>query len=579
MSNRLKQAWKAAGIGAIVLANVLLFPPLTLYLGNREEFTAPLLTILAVYLPPALFLTAVVAALGGASSERGFSRFVSVLGAIAALLWLQGNILVWSYGVLDGSSIRWTEHAWRGVLDASVWIAVLLAAIYAHERLGKTLVAVAAVTFGIQLLAAAVSLNAAGDVLAGTDRSRAAEDQRALFRFSSGDNVVQIVMDGFQSDIFAEILRDSDNAALLEALDGFTFFEDHMGVFPYTEMTLPAMMAGKIYRNQVPKDEFTTDAMRGPTILNAAYAAGYEIDIAAPVSLESVYTRGAYSNSLAIANNRHVSERDYVLNDSAKLADLALFRVVPHFAKALVYRDALWILQSRIAGEGYLQLQYFADLAFLEQLAANMTADRPVPVYKLLHLMLSHRPTVGNERCEYDGRRETERHTVMVQARCGLKHVADVLQRMRELGIYDRAVIVLMADHGAWIHPEGYVDAGTDDAAPTPLTVGMALPVLAIKPRAARGPLAVSAAPTSIIDVPKTIATLTGIEAGFGGLDAFAIESDQVRVRSHLIYGYGRNPDREGYLFPISEYEVDGSPFDADAWRLVARHHPEGVAK
>ena len=579
MVSRVRQLWQSAAIGAIAVSNVLLFAPFTLYVGNRDEFTVPLSAILAEYLLPGLALVAVIALIGAASSRRAFAPFLSALAAFAVLLWLQGSILVWPYGVLDGSAIAWTEQAWRGVLDSALWLAALLAAIYLHERFGRLFVVAAVVTFGIQLALAVAAL--AGDTTvfsARADRTTAAEDQQAIFRFSTDDNVVQIVMDGFQSDIFEELISDPDNASLLAVLSGFTFFKDHLGVFPFTEMTLPAIVSGKTYRNHVPKDRFIAEAMRGDTILNAAYEAGYEVDIAAPASLENVYTQGSYTHSFAIANDRHVTERDYVVNNAAKLADLAIFRVVPHFAKALVYRDQLWLLQSRITGEAYLQLQYFADLAFLKQFAERMSVGRPTPVYKLLHLMLSHRPTVGNERCEFDGRRPTRRRTVMVQARCGLQHVVNILQRLRELDIYDDAVIVLMADHGAWIHAAGYVaaDAGRSSDAPSALTVGMAVPLLAIKPRGASGPLAVSTAPTSVIDAPKTIANLMGIASDFGGLDAFAIEAGNSRTRSHFIYGYGRNPDHDGYLFPLSEYEVDGSPFDAGAWRLVRRHLPAG---
>jgi hypothetical protein len=239
-----------------------------------------------------------------------------------------------------------------------------------------------------------------------------------------------------------------------------------------------------------------------------------------------------------------------------------------------VYRDELWVFQAKVLPEAYLQMQYFSDLAFLGRLAERMSVGREAPVYKIMHLMLSHRPTVGNERCEFDGKRPTNRETVTHQARCGLQGVLAVLRRMRELGIYDASTIVLMADHGAWVPVQTAAQANNDSDAISATTIAMAIPVLAVKPPASSGEIQISDAPTSIIDVPATIAGILGIDADFPGVPAFSNDGDSARKRRHLTYAYGINPNAEGFLFPMQEYEISGSPFDPAAWRQVATHPP-----
>lgn len=566
----------ASGLAVVIAANLFLFAPFTLYTGNVDEFNVPLTSILEEYiwwaclalagLPlPAMFL-------------RGHRRtaWIAFLAALCVLLWLQGNILVWDYGVLDGRSIDWLDGLWRGVLDGAIWIGLILVALYGYQRFGKMLVTAAFATFGIQLILLVTAI-AGGATGQGTMPVAApvAEDREAVFRFSRENNVLHVVMDGFQADLFEEIVNDPANAELRDALEGFTFFRQNLGVYPYTEMTMPALVSGRIYRNEQPKADFVAETMRGHTILNAAKAAGYEVDIAASTGLRNVYARGSHDHSYAIANNQHVSERDYVINDAAKLADLSLFRLAPHFAKILVYNDQLWLVQARVTGEGWLQLQYFADLAFLEQFRARMSADRDVPVYKLLHLMLSHTPTIGDEDCGYDGRRATTRENVIVQATCGLRGVVDVLQQMRTLGVYDDSLIVLMADHGAWIEAAGF-DGAVDDEYVNALTVGMALPVLAVKPRGTTHEFATSDAPTSLIDVPATIAALAHIDAEFDGRVVFDLEDDEPRQRTHMIYAYGENDEHPGYLNPLTEFAVDGYAFRASDWQRLGRNLPGG---
>jgi len=527
-------------------------------------------SLLAIISPYAGGLAVALALVGLVLPKRGQNRYTSLLSALAVLLWLQGNILVWNYGVFDGSSINWMTGIWRGILDISVWIAVLLLAIYGYRKLGKGLLIVALATLAMQTLSAMITLSSNTQVLRARDVVANLEGRTEVMRFSASENIVHIVMDGFQSDIFASILNDTKVRDFKSELRGFTYFDQHLGAYPYTQLTVPAMLSGKLFRNEGPVDTFIAQTMQGPTVINNAFAAGYEVDIAAPAALRNVYALGDYSNAFGIASSGHVSAQDIATIDAAKLTDLALFRVLPHFAKALVYRDELWIFQALVQSDAFLHLQYFSDLAFLDDLAAEMSTDRDTPVYKMIHVMLSHRPFVGNERCEFDGRKQGSRDEVTTHAQCGLLGVLNVLQRMKDLGIYDSSLIVLMADHGAWVPVENFESSTQVDA----LTVAMATPTLAIKPRDASHAFQVSNAPSSMIDIAASIAHLAGIDGGFEGQSVFSIAADEARQRRYFTYGYGANPDAKGYLFPMQEWLVNGNPYESESWQKIDRLLP-----
>ncbi len=568
-----QQGLQPAALAAISLLTIGCFAVLSIYAGNSDEFVAPFGKLLLVYAPYLLLLSIGAGLLGFIMTAEGALRYKAILSAVAVLVWLQGNILLWDYGSLDGRNIDWMSADWRGVLDLSIWIIILALSITAYKRIGTVLVIAAIATLPIQAVNSAATIISGPAELSGADIIDIDPRARdAMFSFSSSSNVVHIVMDGFQSDIFAEIVDNYPDRNLHDELRGFTFFAEHLGVYPYTQLTMPALLSGKLYRNDIPVDDFVRSALQGNTILNAAFKAGHEVDIAAQISLANVYGIGNFSHSYGITPGDHVSAWDYTLNDAAKLIDLALFRVVPHFAKALVYRDQLWVFQGRIRAESYLQLQYFSDLAFLRQLAEKMSVNRDKPVYKMIHVMLSHRPTVGSEQCEYDGQHSLSRANVTKQARCGLLAVLDVLRRMKELGIYDESLIVLMGDHGAWVPVETLRNGEAEAADIDAMTVAMAMPVLAIKRPGDDAEFQVSTAPTSIIDIPATIDRIMNLGAEFDGVSVFEIDPDTKRTRTHLTYGYGINPKAKGFLFPMHEYSIRGSPLDATAWQQKARH-------
>ena len=572
----IKRIVMSAAVGAMPVLSLGCFTTLAIYSGNTAEFSMSFIDLLRFYLPYLLAAVGVCGLAGATLPATALLRYHSILAALAVLIWLQGNILVWDYGVLDGREIDWLAGAWRGVLDLAIWIAVLGVAAFAYKRVGKLLVTAATAAVAIQLVGAVFTVSGRPDASTSRPDIQASEESRAaIAQFSSQKNVLHIVMDGFQTDIFEAIVADPASRITDQDLRGFTLFRNHVGLYPYTQLTVPAILTGKQYRNQIPVADFIERALAGETILSAAAMHGYEVDIAVPRFLMSSYAQTRYTHAFATVSNEHVSDADYVRTDAARLLDLALFRVVPHFAKALVHRDELWVFQALAQPEAYLQMKYFSDLKFLENVADTMSIDREAPVYKLMHVMLSHQPTVGSERCEYDGRHSTNRTTVTNQARCGLWQVLRILRQMQELGIYDDSLIVLMADHGAWVPIEPAEGFAGSDA--SPLTAAMALPVLAIKPPNAGAAYSVSEAPTMITDVAATIAAMSGLNGQFPGESAFEIDPDRIRQRQHLSYGYGINPESEGYLFPMQEYEISGSPYDGAAWKKGQRYLPGGA--
>lgn len=568
---------QGAALAALPLLTLCVFTPLLIYSGNASEFTASFAQIELAYLPYFALLILAAGLVAALLNTGGYQRMQALTGAVACLLWLQANILVWDYGALDGRSIEWTAGAWRGVLDSVIWAGAIIVSILAFKRTGPLFVRAAIVVCVIQLTAAAVGM--AGDDAASLQHSDIEENQasrEALLRFSTSKNVVHIVMDGLQTDLFEQLVETPLNNGedVREQLQGFTLFRNNLGVFPYTQLTIPAMLSGAVYQNHMPVLDFVDETLSGNTILNSASDAGFDVDIAAKVALRNVYAKSRHTNALGISNSTHVSARDYIINDSARLIDLSLFRALPHFAKALIHRDELWVFQGMVRSASYLHMQYFADLAFIKNLSQEMRVDRAAPVYKMMHLMFAHRPTVGDENCQFDFVRATGRKNVLQQARCGLQAVLDVFSRMKELGIYDDSLIILMADHGAWVRLRDFDPQKKSDAINSK-SAAMAVPLLAIKRSNDTGAYRVSDAPTSIADLPATVAAALGLKAQFPGIDVFTLAENGTRERRHYKYFYGENRKAPGYLNKMHEVIVNGSVFDHEAWRNGRKYLPQ----
>ena len=95
----------------------------------------------------------------------------------------------------------------------------------------------------------------------------------AIYELSADRNLIHIVLDIFPSHIFAEI-RDGDRPAVDRGWSGFTFFREHLGAFRTTLGSMPAMLTGVPWRNEMRFDRY---ARRHPSVFHALGQHGYRL--------------------------------------------------------------------------------------------------------------------------------------------------------------------------------------------------------------------------------------------------------------------------------------------------------------
>ena len=103
-------------------AQVLLFGPWTVHATNRSQFLLPFWSLAPRWIALLALASALLAAVGLVLPPRAFRRYVAGLCAAGVLLWVQGNLLVADYGVLDGGGLDLASHVRRGPVEAGLWV-------------------------------------------------------------------------------------------------------------------------------------------------------------------------------------------------------------------------------------------------------------------------------------------------------------------------------------------------------------------------------------------------------------------------------------------------------------------------
>jgi hypothetical protein len=573
-----------AAVALLAPSVVCLLGPFTIFTNNSAEFAVAFGELAAPWLVRTAALNWVLLAgigcLIAALSERLARIYVALLFALGLLLWGQGNLWNASYGVLAGQDQNLREHAWRGPYELAAWGAVVVASVVFFRRLSRvapfaslTFLAVQAAAGGFMATEAATAAQA-----------RWVEPPPDVFRFSSTRNVIHVVLDEFQSDVFNDIFE-QDRAALDRQFSGFQYFADHAGSFPTTSFSMPAMLAGREYRNEKPAPDFVREAFRESSVFAKVAQAGYEVDAVSIVPLDAFEqwlgpeAAPNWKGSRFRIRKPYVSRQDYREVSARQLLELSFFRHVPHAAKALsvghpdVFYRPIWMDRTESPAQARIH-EASNSAAFLEQFIGVMTADRDRPVYKLLHVGVPHRPIVLDRECRFVGLTDMSRESYTDQSRCAVRLVASLLDRTRALGIYDSSLIIVSSDHGTDLEPLGF--GGTSESlslVPGPSTVRLpaiastAKAVMLIKRPNRTGPMTVSYAPTSHIDLPSTILDALGLAGGSPEGLMFRRDPQEPRTRVFGMYNpFIRFPNE--YLDRLDVLTLDGRVLDAAAWNV-----------
>lgn len=568
---------KSISVSCFLVLNLFLFTPYVIYQGNTTEFAVSFGSISGYFLLPSVSAILIIIAIGFVLPEKAYRLFTSVLMALGILVWLQTNLLVWKYGLLDGQGIDWSKGIWRGFVDSFLWVLILSTAGLFYRRIYRIATSASVIMLCAQFIFLGLTSIHNPGLWKNNPLQRMADVMPdKAYDFSQTHNVIHVVLDAFQSDLFQEIIETNPDH-YFNRMEGFTFFTDALGSFPTTYMSVPAFLSGRNYSNKIPMPVFLKKTLKGNTIVSAVLKSGYEVDLAVG---PNEYCMAPHSNCFKISLLRDIPIQHRIKSSGLFMLDLVLFRCTPHYVKKYVYNNQLWMFQQLFGLPDDNRLFFFEHQAFLRELTKKMTKDRTNPVYKLVHLLSTHPPIVVNEDGEYAGEiLPNTRKNMKIQLKVVLDDLLEFFETLKSAGIYDSSLIILHSDHGAGhkaemngANPElEEADFGKWEL---PNLAGSALVLMAIKPPGSKGLLKPSAAQVSLTDIPSTISAIMGLDQEFPAQSVYEIDPNNNRKRKFFYYKWKHENWQSDYFDRLDEFIIKGSVYDKASWSAGGVHFP-----
>lgn len=533
---------------------LLFFGPSYLYFTNILEFPYLFSDVWYLFASISLLCILVISAILLLLKPSVHRKAVSLLFALAFLLWFQGNILVWNYGVLDGREIQWNNYKIYGFIDTAVWLVLVTFTFIKSNFIYNLIKKMSIGLILIQIASIAVVWFQAPEQ---PEWKRYTLSEESKYNFSSEKNVIILVLDTFQTDIFQELINEQPD--YYNIFQGFTYFRNAVGGFPTTQLSIPLILTGRYYDNSIPIQDFMAKVYSS-SIANTLERNDYLI-----------YCNEDFSSENIIPQKKTINRKNII----TYMYNITMFRHMPHFLKKNFY-----VVKGLEGQPDFLS----GDLDFAEKIVTQSNTTSEKFTFKFYHLWGTHPPFYLNERLERE-KLEFNRNGYKIQARAALEITKRFLNSLRNIGIYDNSMIFVVGDHGSGVagsfglnlDVSGYSeDNNTSNIIPTN-TITSGLPLILVKPLYSKGDLKISDAPVSLSDIPKTIVSELGLnDDDYPGYSMFTVKESDIRERRFLEYKWGNNKKPD--LSELKEYIVSGFSWLKKSWRPTYRiFTPEGI--
>lgn len=532
---------------AFVIGSVAIYVPAGIYSANQIDFVFPLATLLAVGLPWAALATCLLALPLAARNVTLLRSLAAAWFALAVSVWVSASFLVSDIGVLDGRTQINIPVSEAILSVVALLAAASLSALAAYRVPRRALVAVVCVTIaqlGGSLFQMATASPRGRPGMPEADPAAVAD----LFRLSDQKNVLVIVLDTFQSNLFEDYLQ--KNPSIREELDGFTFYRNTTGSAPTTYASMPPIHSGVRFDPERSLKEVYEEQVHSGSFVGGLAQSGYQASV--------VNTMVACPAGAQCLEDRQVSDRaGQRIFSFLSLLDVSLLRVAPAPLKSWVFNNGAWRVR-RLSDDARTETRPIRHQRFLKRFSGNIHVASVSPTVKFIHLMTTHPPIEMNDACAPlpEPLRST-RANFSLPVTCSIETIRHLLARLKSIGVYDLSFIGIIADHGAGLLPE-----------PKSHRIGgAAMPLLLVKPISAQGALRISDRPAEIRDLAATVCKETSDCRSLDGIPLD--ELPESRLRSFFYYIWKNEYWNDDRIQPVNEFLIDGPVWQPASWQKL----------
>ena len=436
---------------------IAIYAPLEIYMNNKTEFwfDFPLIFPHLSYLFIVGFaLCVLVLVIAYLLYDNLYNALLVCFLTGFVCTYIQGNYLISHLPSFDGAVADWSEYLPEMKQSAMLWVIVFVIVIlilrFIKIKNFRLFTSFVSVLISAMLAVSLISINIKNKGTAPKDETFVIS-RDYMYEMSSQKNFIIFLVDATDATSVTEVM--DLYPEYKEKLSGFTYYPDTLAGYSFTTRSIPLILTGEWYENQMDFSDFYTQAMDKSPLIKKLEEQNYDLDL---------YDTGLIYNSENVykfqniykTTNKFTSRKDYLI---AQLKFVG-FKYAPYFLKkyftvsANVYLPLQMMVTEngekftrRTASDCKSRIYNWTDGCAYNQILKDEVTYTEDPVFHYIHLEGSHLPFTFNKDMVYDS---TKSYTYYDKVAASLTIITSYCEKLKEAGIYDNTAIVVLADHG-----------------------------------------------------------------------------------------------------------------------------------
>ena len=511
-------AWRRRLPSALAASLALCFgliaaAPLEICAGNTADLAYGPRRIAWLFILLALAAGVLLACLISLFRRKNYSFALCLVAGLALACWAQSLFLNGRLAQLDGA-----DQPWKADIIFIFFNALIFILITSIPFLLRRLVRTGWRRIVALLCAALLLMQGAGSLsLILSDTRSSASDyyyipDSSAWKLASDENIIVLILDSFNNSNLDAALAEWPDA--LSDFHDFTYYRNCGQVYSFTKPALMSLLTG------LPVDVRLNWTERFRTLWSDGRVQDFYASLAEAGWSRMLYTgpdhicdsetgslvQPCFENLKVGAWDARIVRRQAV----RQYACLSLWRCLPYALKLLVPVENADLSATAVMGSDLADPIYH-EAYFTQKQIASVSVEQGVNKrLTIYHTLGTHLPMHLDEHGVYDKNINTTEAQV---GRGTLQQALDFIARVRDLDLYGRATIIIMADHGR-------------------AEYGSYAPVFMVK-RAGETHdiIQTRRTPITVNDMPATVAAAAGLDPARFGLPVWDIPEDLPRER------------------------------------------------
>lgn len=488
------------------------FAPMEIYYSNQDQFwfevkqLIPVVVILFVVL---FVISTLIFTLMYLINDKLYTVGLVLYFIAYISTYIQGNFLVKNLPGLDGTQPDWSKYISEDIKTAVVWIviaAIVIAAICIFKS-SKFKSAISVVSLCMFLMTAITMVTLILTTKVADKNYDMVITDKDQFEMSTDTNFIILLLDATDAGTYKTVAEKHPEYA--QVFEDFTFYDNTVCGYTFTKQSIPLVLTGKWYENEQPFESYTADAYKTSPLFTQLQSKGYKMGMYETETYNTDDDMYKFSN---------------ILEDKTGIS--SYFAFIEREIQIVGYKYAPFILK-RFCMVGTQDFEYFRsnpegcetysldNEVFYDKVQNTEITKTDDKTFKFIHLWGAHVPFVYDKDMNV-----IENGTYEQNVEACMTMTDAYLKKLKESGVYDNSVIIVMADHGFY-----------HDDEPS----NRQHPILFIKGKNEKHDYAVSEVPVSFDDLQEAYSRLID---GAKGTEVFDAKEGDSRERRYLYYEY-----------------------------------------